>query len=257
MTKPHPALPVSRATPLAAVDKVTARLPEISQKAQAFGRSNSQTTLTLMSLTMLTGQSPHRQVRQILAEIDKRRAALAEAQVAYEELQVEALDPDLPENVYRAKERLHAFRLEQMETKVSGSVKDLAALIEAYERITSQHGISDWSEADFEAAEARHHVRRGFELLYRDTITVGRPKEATIEYLQQFGIHVQLAVKEVSGYTMAVEERIAAGERPGASDLEDFLDAMADKYQDAPKAIAQRMLGDDRIWNPEYTHGAP
>ena len=56
---------------------------------------------------------------------------------------------------------------------------------------------------------------------------------------------------------MAVEERIAAGERPGASDLEDFLDAMADKYQDAPKAIAQRMLGDDRIWNPEYTHGAP
>ena len=97
--------------PSAALDKVTARLPEITSKAVAFGRSNSQTTLAMMSLTMMNGQSPHRQVRQVLAEIEKRQSALAEAQASYAELQAETIDPDLPENVYRAKERLHSFRL--------------------------------------------------------------------------------------------------------------------------------------------------
>jgi hypothetical protein len=250
-------LPASLSSvPSAALDKVTERLPEISKKTKAFGRSNSQTTLSLMSLTMLCGQSPHRQVRQILAEIDKRRAALAEAQVSYAELQVEEIDKTLPDNVYSAKERLHGFNLEQMETSVAGAVKDIAALIEAYDRITAEHGITDWAEADFEAAEARHHVRRGFELLYRDIITVGRPKEATVEYLQQFGVHIQLAVKEVTGYTMVVEERIANGGRPTASDIEDFLDAMADKYDAMPTEVAKRIFGTDQAWTSKYTQGA-
>ena len=242
--------------PSAALDKVTARLPEITSKAVAFGRSNSQTTLAMMSLTMMNGQSPHRQVRQVLAEIEKRQSALAEAQASYAELQAETIDPDLPENVYRAKERLHSFRLAQMENKVSGAVKDLAALIEAYDRIVATHGISDWSEQDFEAAEARHHVRRGFELLYRDLTTVGRPKEATVEYMQQFGVHVQLAVKEVAGYMTVVEERIAKSERPTSLDLEDFLDEMADKYQDAPAQVSQRMFGVTEAWKPEFTSEA-
>lgn len=242
--------------PSAAVEKVTTRLPEIAKKTVAFGRSNSQTTLSMMSLTMLTGQSPHRQVRQILAEIEKRQTALAEAQVSYEELQEEKIDPDLPENVYRAKERLHAFRLAHMENKVSGAIKDLAALVEAYDRIVATHDITDWSEQDFEAAEARHHVRRGFELLYRDLITVSRPKEATVEYLQQFGVHVQLATKEVAGYMTVIEDRIAKGERPTSLDLEDFLDAMADKYQDAPAQVAERMFGVTEAWTSEFTSEA-
>lgn len=248
--------PYLSSVPAGALEKVSANLPKISEKLQAFGRNNSQTTLTMMSLTMLTGQSPHRQVRQILAEIDKRRSALAEAQVSYEELQAEEVDLDLPENIRQAKARLHDFQLSQMGTAVAGSVKDLAALIETYERITEKHGISDWSEADFEAAEAKHHVRRGFELLYKDIITCGRPKESTVEYLQQFGVHVQLATKEVAGYAAVTEARIENGERPTAADLEDFLDQMADKYKHLPKEVAQRMFGVDQVWNPEYTDGA-
>ena len=51
--------------PAKAVELASARLPEMVAKTQSFGRSNSQTTTSLMSLTMLTGQAPHRQVRQV------------------------------------------------------------------------------------------------------------------------------------------------------------------------------------------------
>ena len=67
----------------AAVAKVNEFLPEIEEKTRSFDRNNSQHTLSLMTLTMLNGQSPMRMLRQIMAEIEKRKMALAEAQVSY------------------------------------------------------------------------------------------------------------------------------------------------------------------------------
>ena len=57
----------------AAVAKVNEFLPEIEEKTRAFDRNNSQTTLGLMTLTMLNGQSPMRMMRQVMAEIEKRK----------------------------------------------------------------------------------------------------------------------------------------------------------------------------------------
>ena len=64
-----------------AVEKVNRYLPELDEKTRAFDRNNSQSTLTFMTLTMLNGQSPYRMMRQIMAEVEKRKSALAEAQV--------------------------------------------------------------------------------------------------------------------------------------------------------------------------------
>ena len=67
---------IAKRIPKGALEKVTQRLPEIAAKTEAFGRNNSQTTLSMMTLTMMTGQSPHRQIRQILAEIERKQTAL-------------------------------------------------------------------------------------------------------------------------------------------------------------------------------------
>ena len=64
-----------------AVEKVNRFLPELDEKTRAFDRNNSQTTLSMMTLTMMTGQSPYRMMRQIMAEVEKRKGALVEAQV--------------------------------------------------------------------------------------------------------------------------------------------------------------------------------
>lgn len=228
---------------------VSERLPAISAKTDPISRSNSQTTLSMMTLTMMNGQSPMRQIRQILAEIEKKKAALAEAQVNHAKLLTKQFNGC--DEVTLAKKRLNGFRLQTIETKVENAMKDIATLISAYDALVETHGLAEWSEEDFERAEARHHVRRGFELLYRNMIELGRAKDATIEYLQQFGVHVQVALGEVSGFIMATEEAIKQGERPNASTIEHFLDQMADKYQGCVGVAAKRMFGREDIVNSD------
>ena len=70
----------------AAVEKVSQYLPELDTKTKAFGSQNSQTTISMMTLTMLGGQSPFRMLRQILAEVEKRKGALSDSQVSHEKL---------------------------------------------------------------------------------------------------------------------------------------------------------------------------
>ena len=70
----------------AAVEKVNNSLAEFAEKTRAFDRGNSQTSLALMSLTMLTGHSPYRIIRQIMAEAEQRKTALSYAQVSHAKL---------------------------------------------------------------------------------------------------------------------------------------------------------------------------
>lgn len=228
------------------------RLPEIVEKTSHISKSNTQTTLSLMTLTMMTGKSPHRQLRQVLAEIESRRMALAEAQLTHAKLLVKEIDQTLPEGVKLAEERLLSFQLSNLETKISGAVKEIAILVEAYDNLIATHGMQNWNEEQIEEAEGKHHIRRGFEMLYWNIVEVGRGKESTIEYLQQFGVHVQVALREVMGYTTVVEEFINEGNLPDASHLEDFLDQMAEKYKPCVNIATQRMFGVNSIVKPAF-----
>ena len=59
------------------IQKICDRLPELNRAKRVFGRRNSQTTSTLMTMTMLA-DSPYRQMKQCLAQIDNKRNALIE-----------------------------------------------------------------------------------------------------------------------------------------------------------------------------------
>lgn len=220
---------------------VSSRLPELSTKSEPISRSNSQTSLTMMTLTMMNGQSPLRQIRQILAEINKKKAALAEAQLNYAKLKHQEVVGD--GEVADAERRLNGYRLHSLQVSVENAIKDIATLISAYDALVANHGIENWTEEDMERAEAKHHVRRGFELLYRNMIEGGRARDSSIEYLQQFGVHIQVALAEVSGYIMNTEETIRNGGRPSASSIEDFLDEMASKYESCVSEASTRMFG--------------
>lgn len=248
-------LPVMVSTPInaAAVAKVNEYLPEIEQKTKAFDRTNSQHTLSLMTLTMLNGQSPFRMMRQVMAEIEKRKMALLEAQVNHAETlqEIEGLEFSC-DPVSQAKFRQKSVSLRMLESKINGAFKDIATLIDSYNNIKETNGIEDWDEAAFEKEEKRHHVRRGFELMYRNLLDGSRAQTATIEYLQQYGVHPQVALTEVSGYIQFTAQQIQAGNLPHANSLEDFLDQMADKYCVNVNKTAERLFGKSDFINPEY-----
>tara|TARA_B100002019_G_scaffold276606_1_gene275561 strand:- start:861 stop:1739 length:879 start_codon:yes stop_codon:yes gene_type:complete len=240
-----------------AVALVNEYLPELDEKTKFFDRNNSQSTLSMMSLTMLNGHSPHRMLRQVLAETEKRKMALAEAQVSHakalekiEKLQDKIfLDPD--NNVLNAKLRAAFVSIEMMESKINGSFKDIATLITAYNNLKENYGIEDWTEEEFENSEKKHHVRRGFELMYRNLMDGGRASTSTIEYMQQYGVHPQVGFVEVQGYITVVNELISKQQIPHSNHLEEFLDAMADKYYKESDKTTQRIFGKENITNSE------
>lgn len=241
-----------------AVKKVNDYLPELEEKTRSFDRNNSQTTLSMMSITMLNGQSPMRMMRQVMAEAEKRKMALAEAQVSHakkrkEIEKLEALmeaNPDDP--VLEAKLRLAFVSISSLESKINGSFKDIATLIDSYNSIKEKNNIDDWDEEAFEREEKRHHTRRGFELMYRNLMDGGRASTATIEYMQQYGVHPQAGLTEVQGYIAHVANRIKRGEIPHSNDLEEFLDQMADKYYKNADATTERIYGKTQVFNTEY-----
>ena len=132
---------------------------------------------------MLCGHSPYRMLRQILAEAEKRKGALAAAQVSYAKAlkRIEDLkDSDDP--IKQARYRQSCVNLATMEQKINGSFGDLATLIEAYNNIKEKNGITDWDEEAFEQEEKRHHVRRAFELMYRNLLDGNKMSTSTIWY---------------------------------------------------------------------------
>ena len=238
-----------------AVEKVNRFLPELDEKTRAFDRNNSQTTLTMMTLTMMTGQSPYRMMRQIMAEVEKRKGALVEAQVKHARVlkEIEKLQ-DSEDTVLQAKYRQKCVNIVTMESKINGSFKDIATLIDAYNNIKEKNGIEDWDEQAFEKEEKKHHVRRGFELMYRNLLDGGRASTSTIEYCQQYGVHPQVCLTEVSGYLQFTTERIANNDLPHANDLEEFLDEMADKYYLNADKTAERLFGKADFANNDYMY---
>jgi len=241
-----------------AVAKVNAGLPELEEKTRFFDRNNSQSTLSMMSITMLNGQSPMRMMRQVMAEAEKRKMALADAQVGHakklkkiEKLQAQ-VDEDPTDNVLQAKLRLELVSINMLESKINGSFKDIAVLIDSYEAIKEKNNIDDWDEEQFEASEKKHHVRRAFELMYRNLMDGGRASTATIEYMQQYGIHPQVGLAEVQAYMNSVTDRMNKGLLLHSNDLEDFLDVIADKYVTNADATTERIYGKTDINNTDY-----
>ena len=241
----------------AAVEKVSQYLPELSEKTKGFGSQNSQTTISMMTLTMLGGQSPFRMLRQILAEVEKRKGALSESQVNHAKLvrEIEKLEGQLDDPVQAARYRKACVSITTLEQKINGSFSDISTLIDAYNNIKETQGISDeWDETSFEDAEKMHHVRRCFEMMYRNLLDGGRVATSTIEYMQQFGVHPQICQKEVAGYIAYTDDRIVGGEVLHANDLEDFLDEMGEKYWEGADKTSERLFGKKDFANKDFMY---
>ena len=237
------------------VERVLNSLPVINEKTKYFDRQNSQSTLSFMSLTMMTGQSPYRMLRQVLAEIAQRKIALAESQVAHSEMLVglEELQTKT-DPVSLAKIRQTVVSISGLEEKVNGSFKDIAVLMDAYDNLIETNNINDWDEESFERAEKVHHVRRGFELMYRDIVGSGNNTcgVGTLEYLEQYGVHPQVAHRETVIYVEGVNTQINDGVVLHGNHLEDFLDHMGEKYSFCVDLTSERMYGKQETLNTKY-----
>ena len=223
-------------------------MPVVNNKTAAFSKQNSQTTASLMTLTMLES-GPYRTLRQILAQVEKKRAALKEAMYNQEKKKIEYLQ--IMETLEVVEDKLHYAELNLERQKIAAdladgtahieaALKELGAYKERYYEILKNHNIpEDWSEDDFEQAEIEHHIKSIFRNAIRDRLQGGN-NMGTMEYMEQFGINPAIGYGHVMKYLASLNEE------SDINTLYDFLDAMYDKFKDEYKK-AMKLVGLDNI----------
>ena len=225
------------------------KLAIISQKMVAIdranntaGRSETQTTNQLMTLTMLT-DSPYRRLRQCLAQIEKKRSALDEAYFKMKKKQVlikQWYEKGDEMSVLKAQEAEHS--LMRSKNYIDGAFKEIATFQCAYDEIREAHNIPEnWDERDAEEAEIDHHIKQAFRQAHRDMVNTGRIGLGNMEYMEQYGIHLQTATKVIADYIAGEDKMISEGKMPTVRHLYAFLDRMAETFHDAHKDVLNRI----------------
>ena len=225
------------------------KLAIISQKMVAIdranntaGRSETQTTNQLMTLTMLT-DSPYRRLRQCLAQIEKKRGALDETYFRMKKKQVlikQWYEKGDEMSVLKAQEAEHA--LMRSKNYIDGAFKEIATFQCAYDEIRESYNIPEnWDERDAEEEEIDHHIKQAFRQSHREMVGSGCITSGNMEYLEQYGIHIQTATRLIADYIASEDEMIAKGQMPTVAHLYAFLDRMAETFHDAHKTVMQRI----------------
>lgn len=212
--------------------KISERMVEMDRANKTLGRSQTQTTNQLMTLTMLT-DSPYRRLRQCLTQIQKKRNAI-EAQY-FKNLKTELRIKQWKEkgdelsNIKIAEAELGK---QQSLIYIEGAFKEIAVFQEAYEEIRRNNNIpEEWDERDAEMDEIRHHIRQAFRQAHRDTLHQGSISQGNAEYLEQYGIHIHTAQNVINKYIAECQRVIDEdGQMPNISHLYEFLDSCVEVF---------------------------
>ena len=221
---------------------ISKKMVAIDRANHTAGRSNTQTTNQLMSLTMMT-DSPYRRLRQCLSQIEKKRGALDESYFKMKKKQVQIkqwYEKGDEMSVLRAQEAEHG--LMRSKNYIDGAFKEIATFQCAYDEIRESHNIPEnWDERDAEEAEIDHHIKQAFRQAHREMVGAGCITSGNMEYLEQYGIHIQTATRLIADYIASEDEMIAKGQMPTVAHLYAFLDRMAETFHDAHKTVMQRI----------------
>lgn len=126
---------------------------------------------------------------------------------------------------------------------IEGALRTIIKHERMYNSIVKTYGIENWTEEDYENAEAEYHVATAFSQAMEDFYARGGViDKGDLIYMKQIGIHPAVAVKELQDHQklivnhMLADQRIGA-ENPYTQEMVDFLLAMAKKYAPAHKSL--------------------
>jgi hypothetical protein len=250
----HDLLPSDQSISKEALQKICNRLPELERGKKAVGRRNSQTTATLMTMTMLA-DSPYRQMKQCLSQIDHKRNALIETyfKMKKKKLKIKTWEESTNEKDLILAEEARVG-MEQSKIHAENAMKEIGMYQDIYDQIRTAHNIpADWDEEDFETQEIQHALRMAFRQAIQNIQATGRIAVSTAEYWEQFGVHPVVGEKLVRDYLDKVQNEINQGKYPSVQSMHLFLDQMVDTFKDEHRHSLTR-IGVDAIVNHQYAY---
>ena len=222
--------------------QLTKSVPELEHSKKMFGRTGSQYTSQLMSLTML-GDGPYHYMKQCMSQIDRKKSALKEAffrmkKSGYKIKQWEKKGDEY--SLILAEEA--KVGLVDSEDSITHALREIKMYQEAYEEIREHHGINaNWDEADFNKLEEENHIRMAFRLAVRRLMEQGSIDRATSEYMEANGIHPMSGERLAREYHKETLKLLDEGKAPPVKHFHMFLDSMVEMFKGSHKDTMERI----------------
>ena len=237
------------------LQEISSWMPEVNRAVSSFSKQNSQTTTAMMSLNMIDN-GPYRTIRQIMAQVEKKRSALREAffrrkeaELRIEELE-EMMKSESNDIKYKKIELQRAKKMSGLTdsiTYIEAALKEIGNLKNRYYEILKNKNIPEkWTEEDFEKAEIEHHIKSIFRNAIKDRLGASC-NMGTMEYMEQFGINPIVGYSYVDMYLHNLKNKPYVS----IDDQYEFLDQMYEKFKDEYKKTMKR-IGIDNIMSSDF-----
>ena len=194
----------------------------------------------------LSWHAPLKNMRQISAEISRKKGALNEAKWKHvqNEVKIKKIEEELskPELLDYWREVDLKIKLAQLQeglaegsTHIEGAMKDILALNELFEQLKSK--VSSFSEEDVEKEETKTHLKRSIVQCIRDIRQGGSITKGEQEYLEQICVNPMKMQNILREYVKSE----AAADSWDVSGLYEFVDGVVDELAERHQVDKVRM----------------
>ena len=228
---------------------INSSLPAIKKSSQNFYKSHSQFMGVMLDVTAIT---PIRSVKHTLAELDKTRMALEEAQLKMmkKDIELRQKEKKLADGDYKDELERELLETEILEVKVnmnniqnsvSGAIRKMNFFTNQYKSILKKLGKEDITEEEYEKEESRYHVMT----CLKQALNAARARGGVIDegnliYLFDMGINSAQAQAEIYSYLKMENDLMSAGKAPTHEMTMQWLEACADKFSGDAEKFAER-----------------
>ena len=228
---------------------INATLPAIKQSSSNFYKSHSQFMGVMLDVTAIT---PIRSVKHTLAELDKTRMALEEAQLKMmkKDIELRQKEKKLADGDFKDELERELLETEILEVKVnmnniqnsvSGAIRKMNFFTNQYKSILKKLGKDDITEEEYEKEESRYHVMT----CLKQALNAARARGGVIDegnliYLFDMGINSAQAQAEIYAYLDMENKLMKEGKAPTHEMTMVWLEACADKFSGESVKFAER-----------------
>ena len=228
---------------------INATLPAIKQSSSNFYKSHSQFMGVMLDVTAIT---PIRSVKHTLAELDKTRMALEEAQLKMMKKDIElrqkekkladgAFEDDLERELLETEILEVKVNMNNIQNSVSGAIRKMNFFTNQYKSILKKLGKDDITEEEYEKEESRYHVMT----CMKQALNAARARGGVIDegnliYLFDMGINSAQAQAEIYAYLEMENKLMKEGKAPTHEMTMVWLEACADKFSGESVKFAER-----------------
>jgi len=228
---------------------INTSLPAIKQSSSNFYKSHSQFMGVMLDVTAIT---PIRSVKHTLAELDKTRMALEEAQLKMmkKDIELRQKEKKLADGDFKDELERELLETEILEVKVnmnniqnsvSGAIRKMNFFTNQYKSILKKLGKDDITEEEYEKEESRYHVMT----CMKQALNAARARGGVIDegnliYLFDMGINSAQAQAEIYAYLDMENKLMKEGKAPTHEMTMTWLEACADKFSGESVKFAER-----------------